>query len=195
LRYWGSVGEGGDIDQELLRPARRIQACRPYDRRRAAARPLAKRGTRGGFSILRVELGAMSSGAFHPAVARLEHIALATNDAERLCGFYQLLGAMAAPVAPDLGTGVRSRVLDFCGVGLELSEQPCRGQGVAGGVLAPGFVHLGFALGSADAVDELTRVIAAAGHRVIEWPHRTGELGRYESVVLDPDGNRVRLTV
>jgi lactoylglutathione lyase len=56
-------------------------------------------------------------------------------------------------------------------------------------------VHLGFALGSADAVDELTRVISAAGHRVIEWPHRTGEPGRYESVVLDPDGNRVRLTV
>jgi hypothetical protein len=46
--------------------------------------------------------------------------------------------------------------------------------------LAPGFVHLGFALGSADAVDELTRVIATAGHRVLERPHRTGERGRYE---------------
>ena len=37
--------------------------------------------------------------------------------------------------------------------------------------------------------------IAAAGHRVLEPPHRAGELGRYESVVLDPDGNRVKLTV
>jgi len=35
----------------------------------------------------------------------------------------------------------------------------------------------------------------AAGHRVLERPHRTGERGRYESVVLDPDGNRVKLTV
>jgi hypothetical protein len=30
---------------------------------------------------------------------------------------------------------------------------------------------------------------------VLEEPHRAGELGRYESVVLDPDGNRVKLTV
>ena len=137
----------------------------------------------------------MSSDAFHPIVARVEHIALATNDAERLCEFYLLLGAMASPVARDPGAGVRGRVLDFCGVGLELFEQPGRRPGVAGGALAPGFVHLGFALGSADSVDELTRVIAAAGHRVIEGPHRAGGLGGYESVVLDPDGNRVRLTV
>ena len=58
-----------------------------------------------------------------------------------------------------------------------------------------GLVHLGFVLGSADAVDALSNVIAAAGHRVLEPPHRNGELGRYESVVLDPDGNRVKLTV
>jgi lactoylglutathione lyase len=56
-------------------------------------------------------------------------------------------------------------------------------------------VQLGFALGSADAVDELTKVLAAAGDRVLEPPHRDDELGRYESVVLDPDGNRVKLTV
>ena len=86
-------------------------------------------------------------------------------------------------------------MLDFCGVRLELVERPGRREGAAGEVLAPGLMHLGFALGSADAVDELSRVIARAGHRVLERPHRAGELGRYESVVLDPDGNRVKLTV
>jgi hypothetical protein len=30
---------------------------------------------------------------------------------------------------------------------------------------------------------------------VLEPPHRASELGRYEGVVLDPGGNRVRLTV
>jgi hypothetical protein len=30
---------------------------------------------------------------------------------------------------------------------------------------------------------------------VLEPPRRDGELGRYESVVLDPDGNRLELTV
>jgi predicted enzyme related to lactoylglutathione lyase len=56
-------------------------------------------------------------------------------------------------------------------------------------------LHLGFGLGSADAVDDLTGVIAAAGHRVVAPPQRTGEPGSYESVVLDPDGNRLKLTV
>ena len=137
----------------------------------------------------------MSSDAFHLAVAQIEHIALATSDVERLCDFYQLLGATASPPSADPGTGLRSRVLDFCGVRLELFERPGRREGAVGDALAPGLMHIGFALGSADAVDELSRVIATAGHRVLERPHRTGELGRYESVVLDPDGNRLKLTV
>jgi lactoylglutathione lyase len=137
----------------------------------------------------------VSSDAFHLAVAQIEHIALATNDVELLCDFYQLLGATASPPSADPGTGLRSRVLDFCGVRLELFERPGRREGAVGDALAPGLMHIGFALGSADAVDELSRVIATAGHRVLERPHRTGELGRYESVVLDPDGNRLKLTV
>ena len=137
----------------------------------------------------------MSSDAFHLAVAQIEHIALATSDVERLCDFYQLLGATASPPSADPGTGLRSRALDFCGVRLELFERPGRREGAVGDVLAPGLMHIGFALGSADAVDELSRVIATAGHGVLERPHRTGELGRYESVVLDPDGNRLKLTV
>jgi lactoylglutathione lyase len=86
-------------------------------------------------------------------------------------------------------------VLDFCGVRLEVLERS-RGRGGAAGIgRSAGLVHLGFALGSADAVDELTRVLAAAGHRVLEPPHRTDKLGRYESVVVDPDGNRLKLMV
>jgi hypothetical protein len=30
---------------------------------------------------------------------------------------------------------------------------------------------------------------------VLERPHRTGELGRYESVVVEADGNRLKLSV
>ena len=78
---------------------------------------------------------------------------------------------------------------------VEVTFAAWRFVGAVGEVLAPGLMHLGFALGSADAVDELSRVMARAGHRVLEWPRRAGELGRYESVVLDPDGNRVKLTV
>jgi lactoylglutathione lyase len=137
----------------------------------------------------------VSSDPYRPAIARIEHIALATNDLERLRDFYQQLGAVAPPPCSDPETGVRSCVLDFCGVRLELFERPASGEGAADVRRAPGLVHLGFAVGSADAVDELSRVIDRAGHRVVEPPHRSGEWGTYESVVLDPDGNRLKLTV
>ena len=138
---------------------------------------------------------AVSSDASHPTVAQIEHIALATNDVECLCDFYLQLGAVPSPPYTDPDTGLRTCVLDFLSVRLELFELPGGREAVARQERSPGFAHLGFALGSADAVDELSKVIAAAGHCVLEPPHRNGELGRYESVVLDPDGNRLKLTV
>jgi predicted enzyme related to lactoylglutathione lyase len=126
---------------------------------------------------------------------QIEHIALVTGDLERLCDFYRLLGPVASPPLTDPETGVRRCTLDFCGVRVEVFERRGSDEGVPGGNQPPVLLHLGLVLGSADAVDELSSVIAAAGHRVLEPPHRVDELGRYESVVLDPDGNRLKLTV
>jgi lactoylglutathione lyase len=86
-------------------------------------------------------------------------------------------------------------VLDFCGVRLELFERPTCVEGATGNGPPSALLHLGFALGSADAVDELTGVVAAAGHQVLEPPQRIGGPGSYESVIVDPDGNRLKLTV
>ena len=130
-----------------------------------------------------------------PTVAQIEHIALATSDVDGLRDFYVRLGAVASPPSTDPHTLVRSCALDFCGVRLALCERPRGHEDATLDAPSRRLLHLGFALGSADAVDELSRVIAAAGHRVLEPPHRSGELGRYESVVLDPDGNRVKLAV
>ena len=136
----------------------------------------------------------MSSDAFHPAVAQIEHIALATDDVERLCDFYLLLGAWPRRLA-QTPTPVFAAA---CWISAASAWSCSSGRAAAkvrSATASSGLVHIGFALGSADAVDELSGVIAAAGYRVLEPPHRTGELGRYESVVLDPDGNRLKLTV
>ena len=128
-------------------------------------------------------------------LAQIERIAISTNDLESLCDFYRLLGGVASPLSTDSEDDARACALDFCGIRLGVFERPHNGDEAAEEGMSPRLLHLGFALGSADAVDEISRVLAAAGHRLLEPPHRTGERGRYESVVLDPDGNRLKLSV
>ena len=120
---------------------------------------------------------------------------MATTDLERLRSFYRQLGAVVSSSTTDAGTGLRTCALEFLCVRLGVYEHRNVGGDTAGGEWSPGLMHLGFALVSADAVDELSRVFAEAGHRVLEPPHRSSELGRYECVVVDPDGNRIKLTV
>jgi lactoylglutathione lyase len=121
-------------------------------------------------------------------IAQLECIVLATTRLESLCDFYRRLGGTVL-TPTDLADDLRRCVLDFLGVRLELVEP------ASGDERSPGLVQLGFALRSADAVDELTRTLDAAGHRVLEPPNRSSDFGRYESVLLDPDGNLIKLSV
>ncbi len=67
------------------------------------------------------------------------------------------------------------------GARLELMQMPGEEPGLR--------AHVAFALGSRERVDELAAELGA-----IEGPRTTGD-GYYEAVVLDPDGNRVELTV
>lgn len=63
-----------------------------------------------------------------------------------------------------------------------------------GGTSQLGFAHLAFSLGSEAEVDRLTARLQIAGVAVLEGPKQTGD-GYYESVVADPDGNRIEITV
>jgi len=128
-------------------------------------------------------------------IAQIDHIALATSRLDSLCDFYRGLGGVVLTPSLELADGLRGCVLDFFGVRLEVFEQRTGTQAGSGNGRSPRLLQLGFALRSADAVDELTRILAAAGHRVLETPGRASVLGRYESVLLDPDGNRVKLSV
>jgi lactoylglutathione lyase len=57
-----------------------------------------------------------------------------------------------------------------------------------------GYAHAAFSVGSRERVDELTGRLREAGVKVVDGPRTTGD-GYYESVILDPDGNRVEITV
>ena len=57
-----------------------------------------------------------------------------------------------------------------------------------------GMAHFAISVGSKEAVDELTERLRADHYTVESEPRTTGD-GYYESVVLDPEGNQVEITV
>ena len=129
-------------------------------------------------------------------MARIEHIALWTDDLERLAAFYtKYLGASVGPKYVNASKGFESRFLTFeNGARLELMKtSTLRPQMYAPGVQRMGLTHVAFSLGAESRVDELTGVLRDAGFPIEDGPRRTGD-GYYESVVLDPDGNRLELS-
>ena len=57
-----------------------------------------------------------------------------------------------------------------------------------------GFTHLSFSVGSKEKVDRLTKEMLGDGIVIVGQPRTTGD-GYYESVVLDPEGNRIEITI
>lgn len=57
-----------------------------------------------------------------------------------------------------------------------------------------GFIHLSFAVGSKEAVDELTATLKADGYETLSGPRTTGD-GYYESCVRGPEGILLEITV
>jgi lactoylglutathione lyase len=57
-----------------------------------------------------------------------------------------------------------------------------------------GYSHLTFSVGSKEQVDALTSRLRTDGYQVIGDPRYTGD-GYYESIILDPEGNRIEITV
>ena len=56
-----------------------------------------------------------------------------------------------------------------------------------------GITHFAISTGERKAVDHLTERLRTDGFKIIGEPRVTGD-GFYESVVLDPDGNKVEIT-
>lgn len=128
---------------------------------------------------------------------RIEHVAIWTQDLQAMKDFYcTWFQAEAGPGYANEAKGFESFFLTFpSGARLELMrsavkfKQPRKPEDTPAG-----YAHIAFSAGSEVRVDILTKQLREAGHTVLDGPRRTGD-GYYESVVLDPDGNRVEITV
>ncbi len=129
-------------------------------------------------------------------MAHIEHIALWTQDIERLVKFYSgYFGATVGPAYTNPAKGFESRFLRFDdGARIELMKTT----GLSPTVMDPGeqrmgLTHLAITIGSEERVEALSERLRTDGYAITDGPRRTGD-GYYESVVLDPDGNRIEIT-
>jgi lactoylglutathione lyase len=126
----------------------------------------------------------------------LEHAAVWTTDLERLKAFYvNHFGATPGARYVNQHRGFASYFLSFdTGARLELMTIVGLPAPHVTSASAAGYAHLAFSLGSTERVAAMTAELHAAGCTVLSAPRWTGD-GYYESVVLDPDGNQIELTV
>jgi lactoylglutathione lyase len=141
-----------------------------------------------------VDLNGAGTGGLCDSM-HVEHVAMWTSDLNRCKRFYTVyFDAVAGPNYQNAVKGFESCFLSF-GRGARLEVMTTTSLSLvqsAPGAQRLGLTHLAISVGSEDLVDSLTARLRADGIEVVDGPRRTGD-GYYESVVLDPDGNRIEI--
>ena len=128
---------------------------------------------------------------------KIEHIAIWTERLEELKAFYEKsFNVVSNEKYHNPTKQFSSYFLSFeSGERLEMMSM----EGVTAcdkshAMQVTGLAHFAFALGSEQAVDQLTKTLVYNGYQWFDGSRQTGD-GYYESCVLYPDGNRLELTV
>ncbi len=128
---------------------------------------------------------------------KIEHIAIWTKNLEDLKHFYETyFDATTGEKYVNPKKQFESYFLSFSsGARLELMHKPT----IPNSLNDPqtqftGYIHMAISVGSETAVNVLTERLRTDGYPIMDGPRRTGD-GYYESVVLDPDGNHIEITI
>lgn len=126
---------------------------------------------------------------------KIEHIGLWVKDLDNMRAFYgTYFNAKASELYHNTKTGFHSYFLTFSdGARLEIMQREDVSHHLSGGEIL-GFAHLAISLGSKEKVDTLTYILIDEGYELLSPARTTGD-GYYESVIADPEGNRLELTV
>lgn len=125
----------------------------------------------------------------------IEHIGLWVRDLAAMADFYCAhFGGKAGELYVADHDQFRSLFIEFsCGARLELMTREGLQKGDDAG-LRYGWAHLTFSVGTKEKVNGLTAELAAAGCEVMSGPRITGD-GYYESMIRDPEGNLLEITL
>lgn len=129
---------------------------------------------------------------------RIEHIALWVRDLELMKEFYlKYFSGIASEKYENRSKQFSSYFIQFDnGCRLEIMNQAKIPESTLPNPNQErmGIAHFAFSVGSKQLVDELTQRLQNDGYNIAGQPRYTGD-GYYESVVLDPENNRIEITI
>ncbi|MBL7848455.1 MAG: VOC family protein [Cyclobacteriaceae bacterium] len=127
----------------------------------------------------------------------LEHVAIWTNDLEKLKAYYvRYFGGTPNAKYRNETKQFESYFLTFAsGARLELMSMPGIPANANDTVTRQhlGIIHLAFGVNSRAEVDAKAAELRDAGYPILSGPRVTGD-GYYEFETLDPDNNRLEVT-
>lgn len=126
---------------------------------------------------------------------KIEHIAIWAHNLEKMKDFYlENFPCEASKRYHNQNKDFSSYFIRFRnGARIELMYRPDISERVVTGEVF-GLAHFAFSTGSKAAVERLTHELESRGIPVINQPRETGD-GYYESIILDPEGNVIEITV
>lgn len=122
----------------------------------------------------------------------IDHIAIWVEDLEKMREFYcKYFDGVSNQKYENRVKGFESYFISFDGTTrIELMKRKDIEERINKEIL--GLAHLAFKMGSKEKVNELTEIFRKDGYEIIGEPRTTGD-GYYESIILDPEGNRIEL--
>lgn len=126
----------------------------------------------------------------------ISHVALWTKDLENSKNFFvTFFNGHAGEKYINVKTNFQSYFLTFeSGPSLEIMSIPNISHETGQNEQFTGFSHIAFSVGSMEAVNSLIENLRSNNCKVIVEPHYTGD-GYYEGCILDPDNNRIEITI
>jgi len=127
---------------------------------------------------------------------KIEHLAIWVSDLEETRQFYErYFNAQAGEKYVNARKNFTSYFLSFEeGARLELMHKPEIASFENSKKEYVGLIHFALSVGSKTKVHFLTEQLRNDGFEIVGEPRTTGD-GYYESVVLDPEGNRIEITI
>ena len=126
---------------------------------------------------------------------RINHVAMWVSDLEKMKTFYEKYFHAKA------GNRYHNPIKNFSSYFLTF-ENDCRLEIMSRPDILKsgerkelfGFTHHAISVGSKERVNSLTELLRGNGYAIVGEPRTTGD-GYYESVILDPENNRIEITV